>query len=383
MSGKRDLELYFHIPFCVRKCNYCDFLSFSADEEMKASYMDALFREVREKAKYYREYQVVSVFVGGGTPSVVPAGFMATLMDTVRECFRLCEDAEVTIEVNPGTVSPEKLQCYRKSGFNRLSIGLQSADDEELKRIGRIHTFSQFLDTYAWALTAGFTNINVDVMSALPGQTPDQYLAGLEKVLELSVPPTHISAYSLILEEGTGLMEQYERGEIVLPDEETDRAMYEATERLLLQHGYRRYEISNYAKEGYQCRHNVGYWTRTEYVGFGIGAASLVSEQRFANDSSLSAYLNNPCEVEVGREKLDRRQQMEETMFLGLRLTEGVKVDDFITSFGEHPEAVYGEVIQRNIQDGLLQYSADGKCLALTPKGLDVSNYVMAQFIFV
>lgn len=382
MSGKKDLELYFHIPFCVRKCYYCDFLSFSADEEIKASYMDALFREVREKAESYREYRVVSIFVGGGTPSVVPAGSMATLMDTVRECFSLSEDAEVTIEVNPGTVTLEKLQSYRQSGFNRLSIGLQSADDEELKSIGRIHTYAQFLDTYEWALAAGFTNINVDVMSALPGQTFAKYIHTLEKVLALPIPPAHISAYSLILEEGTGLMEQYERGQIVLPDEDTDREMYEATGRLLLQHGYRRYEISNYAKEGYPCRHNVGYWTRTEYVGFGIGAASLVDEQRFANDVSLSAYLSDPAGVEVGREKLDVRQQMEETMFLGLRLVEGVDTESFERRFGGTPESVYGKVIRKNISEGLLQYSEDGKRLALTQKGLNVSNYVMAQFIF-
>ena len=382
MSGKRNLELYFHIPFCVRKCNYCDFLSFSGDEKIKASYMDALFREVREKAGNYTDYQVVSVFVGGGTPSVVSERDMAALLSTVRECFVLREDAEITIEVNPGTVTLEKLKEYRKAGFNRLSIGLQSADDGELRQIGRIHTYGQFLDTYGWALDAGFENINVDIMSALPGQSLASYVTTLKKLISLPKPPVHISAYSLILEEGTVLMDRYERGELVLPDEETDRAMYEETGRILEEHGYHRYEISNYALPGFACRHNVGYWTRTDYVGFGIGAASLVGEVRFRNDADLAGYLEDPSGREADREELTIEQQMEETMFLGLRLTAGVDRAAFQTRFKTTVEKVYGDVINANIRDGLLRYTDDGERLCLTEKGLSLSNYVMAQFIF-
>ena len=382
MSGKRNLELYFHIPFCVRKCNYCDFLSFSCDEKIKASYMDALFREVREKAGNYTDYQVVSVFVGGGTPSVVSERDMAALLSTVRECFVLREDAEITIEVNPGTVTLEKLKEYRKAGFNRLSIGLQSADDGELRQIGRIHTYGQFLDTYGWALDAGFENINVDIMSALPGQSLASYVTTLKKLISLPKPPVHISAYSLILEEGTVLMDRYERGELVLPDEETDRAMYEETGRILEDHGYHRYEISNYALPGFACRHNVGYWTRTDYVGFGIGAASLVGEVRFRNDADLAGYLEDPSGREADREELTIEQQMEETMFLGLRLTAGVDRAAFQTRFKTTVEKVYGDVINANIRDGLLRYTDDGERLCLTEKGLSLSNYVMAQFIF-
>lgn len=382
MSGKRNLELYFHIPFCVRKCNYCDFLSFSGDEKTKASYMDALFREVREKAGNYTDYQVVSVFVGGGTPSVVSERDMAALLSTVRECFVLREDAEITIEVNPGTVTLEKLKEYRKAGFNRLSIGLQSADDGELRQIGRIHTYGQFLDTYGWALDAGFENINVDIMSALPGQSLASYVTTLKKLISLPKPPVHISAYSLILEEGTVLMDRYERGELDLPDEETDRDMYEETGRILEEHGYHRYEISNYALPGFACRHNVGYWTRTDYVGFGIGAASLVGEVRFRNDADLAGYLEDPSGREADREELTIEQQMEETMFLGLRLTAGVDRAAFQTRFETTVEKVYGDVINANIRDGLLRYTDDGERLCLTEKGLSLSNYVMAQFIF-
>ena len=383
MNGKRNLELYFHIPFCVKKCNYCDFLSFSCDEKIKASYMDALFREVKEKAGNYTDYQVVSVFVGGGTPSVVSERDMVTLLSIVREYFDLSEEAEITIEVNPGTVTQDKLKEYRSAGFNRLSIGLQSAEEEQLKRIGRIHTYSQFLDAYGWALEAGFENINVDVMSALPGQSFESYVSTLNTLLSLPKPPVHISAYSLILEEGTVLMQQYERGELELPDEETDRAMYEETKRILESHGYRRYEISNYALPGFECRHNIGYWTRTEYVGFGIGAASLVKEERFSNGCDLQEYLQDPAGLECERKKLNLRQQMEETMFLGLRLTEGVDRREFQTRFDTVLEQVYGEVIEANLRDGLLQYSDDGDRLFLTEKGLNLSNYVMAQFIFV
>lgn len=307
---------------------------------------------------------------------------MAALLSTVRECFVLREDAEITIEVNPGTVTLEKLKEYRKAGFNRLSIGLQSADDGELRQIGRIHTYGQFLDTYGWALDAGFENINVDIMSALPGQSLASYVTTLKKLISLPKPPVHISAYSLILEEGTVLMDRYERGELVLPDEETDRAMYEETGRILEDHGYHRYEISNYALPGFACRHNVGYWTRTDYVGFGIGAASLVGEVRFRNDADLAGYLEDPSGREADREELTIEQQMEETMFLGLRLTAGVDRAAFQTRFKTTVEKVYGDVINANIRDGLLRYTDDGERLCLTEKGLSLSNYVMAQFIF-
>ena len=378
---KRPLELYFHIPFCVKKCDYCDFLSAPAGEQDREAYMSALIQETIQRAPEYQAYKVVSVFIGGGTPSVVEKEQIAGLLDHVHRLYDVSPDAEVTIEVNPGTVDLEKLTGYRQAGINRLSIGLQTANDAELQAIGRIHTWQQFLDTYRAAAAVGFTNINVDLMSALPGQTLESYRSSVQKVLALRPAPTHISAYSLILEEGTRLYEAVEKGSVVLPGEETDRLMYEETDRLLSEAGFVRYEISNYAKAGYECRHNCGYWTRTEYAGFGIGAASLISNVRFSNAADIREYIAHPLRVRGEEERLSREEQMEEFMFLGLRLTKGIEVRTFEELFGVALPAVYGEVIAKNLADGLLCYTNDGKSLALTKKGLDLSNYVYAQFL--
>lgn len=388
---KEKLELYFHIPFCVRKCNYCDFLSGPANRKTQEAYMAALFSETQGRAEEYRDYLVTSIFIGGGTPSVIEAKWIVQLMGIVQEQYCLAENAEITIEVNPGTVNREKLLAYRRAGINRLSIGLQSANNVELKRIGRIHTFEEFLETYRAARTAGFQNINVDVMCALPGQSLDSYEETLRKVLALEPPPEHISAYSLIVEEGTPFAEWEKEGRLDVPDEDTERFMYEDTKRILGEAGFYRYEISNYAKAGYECRHNIGYWKRVNYVGFGIGAASLVENRRFCNDSSLEKYLINPliCRSEI--QMLSEQEQMEEFLFLGLRMTKGVSEKAFEEYFGCTLDEVYGPVIAQNIQNGLLCYLTQGavcgawqadRYLALTERGLDVSNYVMAQFLF-
>ncbi len=384
------LELYFHIPFCVRKCFYCDFLSAPADEGTIKRYMEALLAETAGIALSYAKYTVSSIFIGGGTPSVAPVFCIEDMLGTVKEHYSLAQDAEITMEVNPGTVSEKALSRYREAGVNRLSIGLQSADDKELASIGRIHTWEQFLETYTKARKADFRNINVDIMSALPGQTLSRYRNTLEKVLSLEPAPEHISAYSLILEEGTHLYDLYEKGMLEIPDEDTERLMYQETKELLARRGYRRYEISNYAKEGCECRHNRGYWTRENYAGFGLGAASLVENVRFKNGTDLQAYLANSSGCREDVRQLSREEQMEEFMFLGLRMTEGVDEGLFRRLFGCGMEEVYGEVIGKNIRDGLLRMDCDfaGKeeraalrRLSLTEKGLDVSNYVMAQFL--
>ncbi len=380
------MELYFHIPFCVRKCFYCDFLSAPADGQTKAAYMEALRRETALRAEEYRCDSVTSVFIGGGTPSAVKAEEIAALLSTVRQYYPLAEDAEITIEVNPGMVTAEKLEVYRAAGINRLSIGLQSADDRELAAIGRIHTWQQFLDTYGLAVGAGYRNINIDVMSTLPGQTLESYRRTLEKILSLSPQPAHISAYSLILEEGTAFWDMSQRGELTLPDEDADRQMYSETKRILAEAGYSRYEISNYAKPGHACRHNCGYWRRDEYAGFGIGAASLVRESRFRNGDSLTAYLRDPVGCREELQVLSPQEQMEEFMFLGLRMTEGVSERDFEDRFGQRLADIYGGVIQANLRDGLLEWQCgeehgNARRLALTERGLDISNYVMAQFL--
>ena len=388
MTENRELELYFHIPFCVRKCLYCDFLSAPADERVRRQYMDALMREVRERAEEFRGYLVTSAFIGGGTPSVVDAEQIEELMATVKEYYEVASDAELTIEVNPGTVNFGKLKIYRRTGINRLSIGLQSTDDKELEVLGRVHSLQQFLDTYLAAREAGFDNINVDVMSALPGQSLESCRKTLQKILTLSSPPEHISAYSLILEEGTELFRLAEQGMLRLPDEETDRKMYRETKQMLEQAGYGRYEISNYAREGFSCRHNIGYWTRRNYLGFGIGAASLINNTRFNNGSDLQVYLRDPLNDRMEIQRLSRQEQMEEFMFLGLRLTEGVSALRFQQLFGQSLQEVYGNVIAQNEKEGLLRRyirsSSDvqEEMLALTDFGLDVSNYVMSQFLF-
>ena len=384
--SKRELELYIHIPFCARKCAYCDFLSFAAPERVYRDYMDKLLEEICGQGPNFQEYRVSTIFVGGGTPSILPADLIMELFATLSENFDISLDAEITMEANPGTLTMEKLEVYRQSGVNRLSIGLQSADDKELKYLGRIHSFDSFLKSYQRARQAGFKNINVDLMSALPGQDVYSWKNTLKKVMMLK--PEHISAYSLIVEEGTPFAAMAERGELPLPEEETERAMYEETIEVLAKYGFHRYEISNYARDGYECRHNVGYWIRRDYLGFGIGAASLIDNVRFQNEKSLGAYLAHPLESREEEQTLTVQDRMEETMFLGLRLARGVSCVDFAEQYGRTVEEVYGEVIARNVADGLLtvterkENQKKDRFLALTKRGLDLSNYVMAQFLF-
>lgn len=382
--NQKELELYVHIPFCVKKCSYCDFLSAPATEQTKEAYMAALFAEIGGRAKDYKERIVTSIFIGGGTPSLLSGDSIRQLMEHIREGFSLAPDAEITMEVNPGTVTAEKLTAFYGAGINRLSIGMQSAQEQELKILGRIHDFDGFCQVYREAVEAGFTNINVDVMSGLPGQTLASYKDTLEKVLRLEPMPQHISAYSLIVEEGTPFAAMADRGELPLPEEDTERAMYEETIEVLAGYGFHRYEISNYALDGYECRHNVGYWIRRDYLGFGIGAASLIDNVRFQNGRDLNAYLAHPLACREEQQSLTTQEQMEETMFLGLRLIRGVSYPEFARCYGQTLEEVYGEVIARNEADGLLTVREDetGRRLMLTGRGLDVSNYVMAQFLF-
>lgn len=384
-GGQDEMELYLHIPFCVRKCLYCDFLSAAADAETRERYVKALSEEIRGRAEECADHCVTSVFFGGGTPSVLTGEQIKRLLDEIRGGCCLARDAEITVEVNPGTADRKKLEEYRAAGVNRLSIGLQSARDEELETIGRIHTWEQFLEVYCGARAVGFENVNVDLMSALPGQSLEDYLETLRRVTSLEPIPEHISAYSLILEKGTPLFELCEKGVLRLPDEETERLMYWETKRMLREKGYRRYEISNYAKEGCECRHNSGYWQRKNYLGFGIGAASMKDNVRYKNGEDLENYLKRPLECREDFQVLGLSEQMEEFMFLGLRMTEGVSERLFAECFGKDMEQIYGEIIAKNIRDGLLiRRRADAsreRRLALTDRGLDLSNYVMGQFL--
>lgn len=401
--NKRELELYIHIPFCIRKCAYCDFLSFPAPERLYREYVDKLIEEIYGQWANFQEYRVTTVFVGGGTPSILPGELMEELFAVIYECFDVTEDAEITIEANPGTLTMEKLEVYRQSGVNRLSIGLQSADDQELKYLGRIHSYDEFLKSYQRARQAGFSNINVDLMSALPGQDLHSWKTTLRKVMMLR--PEHISAYSLIIEEGTPFYTRFGEGGCGcqairlgpgfqgaamnldalpdLPDEEMDREMYHLTKELMAAHGYYRYEISNYARAGYECRHNKGYWTGTEYLGLGLGASSYIFNHRYHNTEDLAEYLSLDLSQAGAAardiQELTLEERMEEFMFLGLRLMEGVDGSLFLERFGQNMWNVYGDVIRRLESRGLLKTALPR--VRLTELGIDVSNMVLSEFL--
>lgn len=389
MNGLTNaLSIYVHIPFCERKCNYCDFLSFNAGKELMDKYFDALEKEICLAAKQYKDRKVTTIFFGGGTPSFADDKRVCGLLAKIRSEFNVSGGAEISLEVNPASAIRDKLFSYRAAGFNRISIGCQSLNDDELKVLGRLHNSSMFYETYENARKAGFDNINIDVMSALPGQSLDSYKETLNKVLDLK--PEHISAYSLIIEEGTPFYDM----ELDIPDEDTDRAMYHETKRLLKERGYHRYEISNYAlgpdgDEKYECAHNKVYWMRGDYLGMGIGAASMVRNARWNNTRSIDDYVKelNSSDSSFARirenvDELSAAAQMEEFMFLGLRLVGGVDTGRFNVIFGKDISEVYGDVIDKYLEMGLLQYSNDGKKkLSLTDRGLDVSNTVMADFL--
>lgn len=381
----RNMELYVHIPFCVQKCAYCDFLSMPAESTVKLAYIRKLKDEIRLKAKNFTDRQVVSVFFGGGTPSILHGQQILEIMQTIRENFCILPDAEITIECNPGTLTNEKLEAYKKAGINRLSLGLQSAQDKELQLLGRIHTYEDFLASYDCARKQGFHNINVDLMSALPGQSLKTWEQTLKRVVMLR--PEHISAYSLIIEEGTPFYKLYgyddetrKKGNkpLFLPSEEEERQMYQFTKEFLEKKGYHRYEISNYARPGKECIHNVGYWKRVDYLGLGLGAASLIDNMRFSNVTKLTDYLKTDF-LETDFEELTRNQQMEEFMFLGLRMSEGINRNVFLEVFEVPVESIFGEALERMKQQGLVV--EQGGQIRLTDAGFDVSNYVFSELL--
>ena len=379
MKRNRELEIYIHIPFCVKKCAYCDFLSSPQDAKTIAKYVDGLVEEM----KAHNKEKVISIFLGGGTPSVLTTRQMIRIFHALRENFHICHDAEITIEANPGTVTVDKLQAYKQCGINRISFGLQSTNNVELKLLGRIHTYEEFLESYELARECGFDNINVDLISAIPKQSVETWEETLQKVIALE--PEHISAYSLIVEDGTPFAKMYGEGcpaEKDLPSEEEERAIYYKTEELLSKAGYHRYEISNYAKEGRECRHNLGYWERRDYLGIGLGASSLIDNTRYKNTDELLRYLEYSSNLKMIQEDIERlsiQEQMEEFMFLGLRKIEGVSIAEFQNQFGETLEKIYGKQIQMLIGQGLLK--REGGRVMLTKKGIDVSNQVFSELL--
>ena len=410
----KELEIYIHIPFCVRKCNYCDFLSFACDEDTQNRYIKALLKEIESWGRNINKgYKVVSVFIGGGTPAILKADYIKMLMEALKDMFKIADNAEITIEANPGTLDSEKLQIYKAAGINRLSMGLQSAKDAELKMLGRIHDYETFESNYYEARKTGFNNISIDLISALPGQNEDGFRETLEKVIRLN--PEHISVYGLIVEPGTVFYNLYEGDsrevakDIIsaflypdgskkeLPDEDTERNIYYLTNRLLSENGYKQYEISNYSKDGYESVHNKGYWIRREYLGMGLGASSMLENIRWKNTEEINEYLDaSLCKdtlLEISYdylssesgiirevEALDKENQMSEEMFLGLRMNKGVSVKAFSDKYMISPLDKWKEWINKMTEDGLLEITED-LYIRLTDSGRDLANYVMSEFV--
>lgn len=400
----KNMELYVHIPFCVKKCKYCDFLSFSCDEKTQIAYADALLREIAFYGPKMREYEVSTIFIGGGTPTWLNEDKMIEILEAIYREFRISAHAEISMECNPGTVTASQLERYRRAGVNRLSIGLQSADDEELQILGRIHTYEKFLKTYEMARNAGFENINVDLMSGIPYQNTQKFLHTLQRVVRLK--PNHISAYSLIIEKGTPFYEEYKFDAVkqeagmqteILPTEDEVYQINKLTQRFLENAGYHQYEISNFAQPGYECAHNIGYWTRENYLGLGLGAASLIENVRYANTSDMDLYIEGSAQMflqyfeqpdgnkqtgtnlHAAADPVSRKAQMEEFMFLGLRMKQGVTRSRFQGNFGIPIEAVYRDALEYLKTEGLLDVKAGQ--IALTEKGQDLSNFALSQFL--
>jgi oxygen-independent coproporphyrinogen-3 oxidase len=371
------LGLYLHIPFCIKKCSYCDFLSFGGTEkEVHATYVKALVRDIEQYGELYRnKYYVDTIFIGGGTPSLIDEDLMVELAQAIKDRFDVAEDVEFTIESNPKTLTEGKLDTYLNLGINRLSIGAQSFDDGLLSYMGRIHSSHDILNQYELARKCGFQNINLDLMSAIPGQSMEMWLQTMDTAMTLK--PEHISFYSLQLEEGTPFFSMFEAGSLKEIDDELDRSMYHESLRRLKENGYHHYEISNAALTGRSCRHNLKYWSFEDYLGLGLGAHSFVEGMRFSKITDLDRYIKNP-QVEW-EHKNTREDNISEYMITGMRKMSGIDMEDFKIRFKMPLESLFGELLKKYQNDGLIDIS-DG-WLCFTEKGIDISNKVLAEFV--
>lgn len=387
----KEIGIYVHIPFCKSKCYYCDFNSFTNKGEYIEKYVKCLKKEIknvgdrvrRNSNGNYAELSIAkTLYIGGGTPSFIDAKYIEQIMDTIQTNFEIDKNIEATIEVNPGTVTLKKLQKYREIGINRLSIGLQTSNDNLLKLIGRIHNFEQFLQTVNLAKLAGFTNINVDVMIGLPNQTIYDVEDTLNKIIKLDV--THISVYSLIVEEGTKIEKLLDNDTLKLPDEEIERYMYWFAKRKLEENGYIHYEISNFAKIPYRSKHNLDCWNQKEYIGFGVSASSYEEGIRYRNKDEIEEYIKN-IEADEERknviidEKQDKQTMMNEYMILGLRKITGININEFRRKFEVSPLYKYNKELTKLVREGLI--NIDTNNIRLTKKGLDLANLVWEEFI--
>ena len=372
----KEVSLYIHIPFCKQRCFYCDFPTFAGKERFREDYVEALIKEIEDKCS---NYLIKTIFIGGGTPSYLEEKELEKLLIAVSK-LNLSDKLEYSIECNPGTVNEDKLKIMKKYGINRISFGLQSCNNQILKKIGRIHTFKEFLENYNLARKIGFNNINIDLMYGLPNLTIQDWKDTLEKISELR--PEHISAYSLIIEEGTAFYKLYEKDKLELPSEDDERVMDKLTKDILKSNGYHQYEISNFALPGKECEHNKVYWSLEEYIGVGSASSSYIDGYRLVNTSNINDYIekiNNNISVVIDKYENTIEDEMEEFVFMGLRMVSGIDLLKFKKKFGVDINSIYKEVIEKNIKDGLLVVEENK--MFLTAKGMELSNSVMSDFI--
>lgn len=377
-----EIGVYVHIPFCQKKCYYCDFISYPNKFEMQENYIKKLIEEIEDNKEILKNNEVTTIYIGGGTPSSIKPELIKSVLDKICELANITnkENIEITMEVNPGTVNKNNLQMYKDCGINRLSIGLQSTNDELLNEIGRIHSYEQFLKTYNWATEAGFKNINVDLMLGLPNQKIADLKESLEKITALNPSPKHISVYSLIVEEGTEIEKQISKGKLELPKEEDERNQYKYTKNYLELKGYKHYEISNFAKPGYESKHNMNCWEQKQYIGFGLAAHSYIKGCRYSNTCDFEEYINkNSKDIKTIHEKQTIEDMKKEYMLLGLRKIDGVNISRFKEKFGENPIYLFRNELQKLIEEDLLEVDLDD--IKLTGKGLDFANLVWEEFV--
>lgn len=376
-----ELGIYIHIPFCKQKCFYCDFCSFANKNEMQEKYVETVINEIKN-ITHKEKYTVTTIYLGGGTPSILNPEYIKNILQEIKSSFKILDDAEITIEINPGTVNEEKLKRYKEYGINRLSIGLQSANDKILKNIGRIHDYKQFEETFFFARKCGFKNINVDLMIGLPTQAIEDVKQTLEKIIQKN--PEHISVYSLIIEEGTTVEKLINENKLQLPDEETERIMYWTVVNELKENGYNQYEISNFSKKTYESKHNTNCWKQKQYIGLGTSAHSYLNKKRYSNTNNIEEYIKNIQESNISKNITIHEEQTEEStmneyMLLGLRMIQGININEFKQKFKTDPTIKYKEILEKLQKENLIQITKTS--IKLTKQGIDFGNIVWEEFI--
>ncbi|XZL55733.1 radical SAM family heme chaperone HemW [Clostridium perfringens] len=373
------ISLYIHIPFCAQKCLYCDFPSFARKDHLRKAYIEALNKEIINLREKHNNLEINTIFIGGGTPSVLESDELECLLKEVAK-LNMAKDIEYSMECNPGNLTEEKLEVMKKYGVNRISMGLQAKQDNLLKGLGRIHNYKTFKENFLLAKKVGFNNINVDLMFGLPNQRLNEWEETLREIISLE--PAHISAYSLIIEEGTAFYNLYENDKLKLPTEEEERKMYHLAKKILEENGFNQYEISNYAKEGKECRHNLAYWNMDNWIGVGSAAASYINGKRIKNISSVEEYINSIKDKGEAVEEIinnSKNDNMEEFMFMGLRKINGIDENEFKNRFSMNINDVYGEILNKYIGEGLL-IRESGR-IFLSEKGIEISNVIIADFL--